>query len=131
MEAVDLNLTRSIGVSNVSPEKIDEWFSDARIQPAVNQVRFAVQQKPFLNCIASAIQHACEIQRTVGMEACCGFGSSIMQGVQLIHQHKLWLYFKMCDSTSLAADKDAKHAQQLTLSLTSPASCMGPYLYQP
>lgn len=38
-DAVDQNLTRSIGVSNFSPEKIDEWFSDARIYPAVNQVR--------------------------------------------------------------------------------------------
>lgn len=37
-DAVDRNLTRSIGVSNFSPEKIDEWFSDARIYPAVNQV---------------------------------------------------------------------------------------------
>lgn len=38
-DAVDRNLTRSIGVSNFSPEKIDEWFSDARIYPAVNQVK--------------------------------------------------------------------------------------------
>ena len=29
---------KSIGVSNFSPEKIQEWFSDARIFPAVNQV---------------------------------------------------------------------------------------------
>ncbi len=38
MQAVDENLTRSIGVSNFSPQKITEWFSDARIYPAVNQV---------------------------------------------------------------------------------------------
>ena len=38
-EAVDQGLTRSIGVSNFSPEKIDEWFSNARIYPAVNQAR--------------------------------------------------------------------------------------------
>ena len=36
-EAVDQGLVRSIGVSNHSPEKIQEWFADARIKPAVNQ----------------------------------------------------------------------------------------------
>lgn len=39
MEAVvDAGLTRGIGISNFSPEKITDWFSDVRIYPAVNQV---------------------------------------------------------------------------------------------
>lgn len=37
---VGKGLARSIGVSNHSPEKIERWLSDARIQPAVNQVPF-------------------------------------------------------------------------------------------
>lgn len=36
-DCVDKGLVRSIGVSNFSPEKIKEWFSEARIFPAVNQ----------------------------------------------------------------------------------------------
>ncbi len=40
MEGVaDKGLARAIGISNFSPEKITEWFSDARIYPAVNQVK--------------------------------------------------------------------------------------------
>lgn len=35
---VGKGLARSIGVSNHSPEKIERWLSDARIQPAVNQI---------------------------------------------------------------------------------------------
>ncbi|KAK9866614.1 hypothetical protein WJX84_005810 [Apatococcus fuscideae] len=35
---VDAGLTKSIGISNFSPEKITKWFSDVRIYPAVNQV---------------------------------------------------------------------------------------------
>lgn len=39
MEGVaDKGLARSIGISNFSPEKIERWFKDARIPPAVNQV---------------------------------------------------------------------------------------------
>ena len=37
-ECVDKGLVRSIGVSNFSPEKIEAFFSDAKIFPAVNQV---------------------------------------------------------------------------------------------
>ena len=36
---VDAGLVRSIGVSNFSPEKVEQWFNRARIRPAVNQVR--------------------------------------------------------------------------------------------
>ena len=37
-ECVDKGLVRSIGVSNFSPEKIEAFFADAKIFPAVNQV---------------------------------------------------------------------------------------------
>ncbi|KAK9866609.1 hypothetical protein WJX84_000733 [Apatococcus fuscideae] len=37
-DVVDQGLAKSIGVSNFSPEKIEEWFSGARMYPAVNQV---------------------------------------------------------------------------------------------
>ncbi|KAK9813466.1 hypothetical protein WJX73_000483 [Symbiochloris irregularis] len=36
--AADQGLTRSIGLSNFSPQKIDEYFKDVRIKPSVNQV---------------------------------------------------------------------------------------------
>ena len=36
---VDKGYVRSLGISNFSPEKVDKWFSNARIYPAVNQVR--------------------------------------------------------------------------------------------
>lgn len=35
---VDRGLVKSIGVSNFSPEKIQDILSNARIPPAVNQV---------------------------------------------------------------------------------------------
>ena len=38
-DCVDKGLVRSIGLTNFSPEKIEKWFSDARMFPAVNQVR--------------------------------------------------------------------------------------------
>lgn len=37
-DLVDRGLVRSIGVSNFSPEKIQEILQNARIPPAVNQV---------------------------------------------------------------------------------------------
>lgn len=37
-DLVDRGLVRSIGVSNFSPEKIQEILQNARITPAVNQV---------------------------------------------------------------------------------------------
>ena len=37
-ELVDRKLVRSIGLSNFSPEKIQEVLNNARIRPAVNQV---------------------------------------------------------------------------------------------
>ena len=38
-ELVDQGLVKSIGLSNFSPEKIQELLKTARIRPAVNQVR--------------------------------------------------------------------------------------------
>ena len=35
--AVDKGLVRSIGFSNTSAQKIDEWTNDARIHPAILQ----------------------------------------------------------------------------------------------
>lgn len=37
-DAVDKGLVKSIGISNFSSDKIDAWFSDVKIFPAVNQV---------------------------------------------------------------------------------------------
>ena len=38
---VDMGLVKSIGISNFSSKKTDDWFGDARIQPAINQVSIA------------------------------------------------------------------------------------------
>ena len=48
--AVDEGLVRSIGLSNFSPEKTDKWLKDARIKPAVNQVKAH-------SLIASTVRH--------------------------------------------------------------------------
>ena len=47
-DCVDKGLARSIGTTNFSPEKIEDWFSDARMFPAVNQV-----------CCLPAVMHEC------------------------------------------------------------------------
>ena len=81
---VDKGLVKSIGISNFSSKKTDEWFSDARIQPAINQVhrhpvpffpcypsaRCCMQTSPQCDarwramlCV-SALQHACALARS-------------------------------------------------------------------
>ena len=55
---VDQGLTRSIGVSNFSPDKIEDWFQDARIPPAVNQVDVKNNSGPESGPLSFSIQHA-------------------------------------------------------------------------
>ena len=46
-DLVDRGLVRSIGLSNFSPEKVQQVLKHARIRPAVNQVRLAAPVIPF------------------------------------------------------------------------------------
>ena len=54
---MDKGLVRSIGLTNFSPEKIEEWFSDARMFPAVNQV--CCQADCYLHCMCRCIETPC------------------------------------------------------------------------
>ena len=48
--ALERGLTRSIGVSNFTPEDLDELLAVADVPPAVNQI----QLNPFAYCVHSS-----------------------------------------------------------------------------
>ena len=58
-KTVDMGLVKSIGISNFSSKKTDDWFGDARLQPAINQVQLAVMLGPSSSCMPRSLNTSC------------------------------------------------------------------------
>ena len=68
-EVYDKGLARSIGVSNQSPEKLERWFKDARVKPAVNQVwAVCMDREGGWACVCACVRvRVQEVQRRATM----------------------------------------------------------------
>ncbi|KAI3910715.1 hypothetical protein MKW92_008476 [Papaver armeniacum] len=85
-ECQKLGLTKSIGVSNFSSEKIQELMSTASIPPAVNQVEMnpTWQQKKLIEyCQANNI--LVTAYSTLGAKG-TGWGSNAVTGSEVLNQ---------------------------------------------